>query len=279
MARVAVVQMVSSAVVEENLATLDELVVQSLERGAELLVLPEMFACMGSREQTTASIQAGYDDSIYRKIRQLAREYRLWIVAGAIPHCEERGQALPYSRSVLVDDCGDVVAAYDKLHLFDADVSDTLGGYRESETFSPGNYIVCADTPFGKIGLTICYDLRFPELYRLLAAQGAEIITVPSAFTRVTGEAHWQVLLQARAIENGCYVLAANQGGQHSKIRETYGHSCVLDPWGGVLASMQTGAGIIVADIDSKEVQQTRSKMPCAQHLRIRYDDTALKKV
>ncbi len=170
---------------------------------------------------------------------------------------------------LVFDPRGEMVARYDKMHLFDVQVDDRQAQYSESRSFEPGSRIVCVDAPVGRIGLSICYDLRFPELYRKLLEQGAEILTVPSAFTKVTGEAHWEVLLRARAIENQCFVLAANQGGVHNATRETWGHSMIVDPWGRVLARVESGEGVAVADIDLSALHALRSRMPIQSHRRL----------
>ncbi|HCT08499.1 MAG TPA: carbon-nitrogen hydrolase, partial [Pseudomonas sp.] len=170
--------------------------------------------------------------------------------------------------SLLVDDHGEIVARYDKLHLFDVDVADARGRYRESDDYAFGGNVVVADTPVGRLGLTVCYDLRFPELYSELRAAGAELITAPSAFTAVTGAAHWDVLIRARAIETQCYLLAAAQGGVHPGPRETHGHAAIVDPWGRVLAQQDRGEAVLLADRDSSEQASIRARMPVVNHRR-----------
>lgn len=233
-----------------------------------LVVLPECSLLFGGHEsQQLAYAGDSHLSPLKSALSALAARYCVYMVAGTIPALAEDGRV--YSRCYLFDDKGDTLGQYDKLHLFDVDVADGTKQYRESETFCPGNHISVIDTPFGKIGLTICYDLRFPDLFRALRLAGAEIITVPSAFTKVTGEAHWQVLLQARAIETQCFILAAAQWGAHNEgSRETWGQSMVIGPWGEVIAEHKTGTGWVHADIDVAEVHSIRSKMPVAQHNR-----------
>lgn len=233
-----------------------------------LVVLPECSLLFGGHEsQQLAYAGDSHLSPLKSALSALAARYCVYMVAGTIPALAEDGRV--YSRCYLFDDKGDTLGQYDKLHLFDVDVADGTKQYRESETFCPGNHICVIDTPFGKIGLTICYDLRFPDLFRALRLAGAEIITVPSAFTKVTGEAHWQVLLQARAIETQCFILAAAQWGAHNEGgRETWGQSMVIGPWGEVIAEQKTGTGWVHADIDVAEVHSIRSKMPVAQHNR-----------
>lgn len=264
MARVAVVQMVSSANVQDNLSKLDAFFVKAREEGAELLVLPENFAFMGASEadKLNVSEDAGAG-KIQQTVSQLARRYGLWVIAGTIPVKASANHVK--ACSLVYDAQGVMVARYDKIHLFDVRVSEQEA-HQESLTIERGNQVVVVDTPVGRVGLSVCYDLRFPELYRELVLKGAELFAVPSAFTAVTGLAHWDVLLRARAIENLCYVLAANQGGQHASGRCTHGHSMIVEPWGKVLVEQKQGAGVIVADIDLQRLQQLRRQFPCNEH-------------
>lgn len=250
---------------------LEELTRQRLQWDKDaphLVVLPECSLLFGGHEsQQLAYAGDSHLSPLKSALSALAARYCVYMVGGTIPALAEDGRV--YSRCYLFDDKGDTLGQYDKLHLFDVDVADGTKQYRESETFCPGNHISVIDTPFGKIGLTICYDLRFPDLFRALRLAGAEIITVPSAFTKVTGEAHWQVLLQARAIETQCFILAAAQWGAHNEgSRETWGQSMVIGPWGEVIAEQKTGTAWVHADIDVAEVHSIRSKMPVAQHNR-----------
>ena len=198
-----------------------------------------------------------------------ARDLRLWIVAGTLPLPPDgQPEAKANACSLLIDEHGERVARYDKLHLFDVDVADARGRYRESDDYAFGQKIVVADTPVGRLGLTVCYDLRFPELYTALREAGAELITAPSAFTAVTGAAHWQVLVRARAIETQCYLLAAGQGGVHPRGRETFGHSAIVDPWGRVLAERPQGEAVLLAVRDAAEQADIRRRMPVVAHRR-----------
>ncbi len=264
MAKVAVVQLVSSAKVEENLQQVFNLMEQARDELAELVVLPENFAFMGATETDKLKISEAHGHGpIQDKIRQFAKQLNLWVVAGTIP-LKTPGSKVR-SSCLVFDDKGHEVGRYDKIHLFDVRVSDNEA-HQESLTVERGSDLIVVATPVGKIGLTVCYDVRFPELFRGLALQDAELYTVPSAFTEITGLAHWEVLLRARAIENLSYVLAANQGGQHDSGRSTFGHSMIIEPWGKVVAQHDTGPGIIVADIDLIRLQQLRRQFPCVDH-------------
>ncbi|QDR36474.1 carbon-nitrogen hydrolase family protein, partial [Pseudomonas aeruginosa] len=202
-------------------------------------------------------------------LNSAARDLRLWIVAGTLPLPPDgQPEAKANACSLLIDEHGERVARYDKLHLFDVDVADARGRYRESDDYAFGQKIVVADTPVGRLGLTVCYDLRFPELYTALREAGAELITAPSAFTAVTGAAHWQVLVRARAIETQCYLLAAGQGGVHPRGRETFGHSAIVDPWGRVLAERPQGEAVLLAVRDAAEQADIRRRMPVVAHRR-----------
>lgn len=264
MARAALVQMVSSAHVAENLQQVEQLIKQAREEQAELVLLPENFAFMGLHETDKLQIGEVFGvGPIQEKISQLAKEFGLWIVAGTIP-LKSMGSKVRAS-CLVYDAQGKCAARYDKIHLFDVSVS-AGEAYKESMSIERGHDLALVDTPIGKIGLTVCYDLRFPELYQLLMLKGAQLFTVPSAFTAVTGLAHWEVLLRARAIENLCYVLAANQGGRHENGRTTFGHSMVVDPWGKVLAQKEIGVGVVTAEIDLQNQQELRRNFPCLEH-------------
>ncbi|MGC5702422.1 carbon-nitrogen hydrolase family protein [Pseudomonas sp. NFXW11] len=267
----AVIQMVSQSDIPANLAQARRLLEQAAAGGARLAVLPENFAAMGRRDMAAIGrAEALGEGPILPWLKQTARDLRLWIVAGTLPlPPEDQPEAKSNACSLLVDDQGQCVARYDKLHLFDVDVADNRGRYRESDDYAHGNRVVVADTPVGRLGLTVCYDLRFPELYSELRAAGAELITAPSAFTAVTGAAHWEVLIRARAIETQCYLLAAAQGGVHPGPRETFGHAAIVDPWGRVLAEQDQGEGVLLAERDSSEQASIRARMPVVSHRRI----------
>lgn len=266
----AVIQMVSQTDVLANLAQARLLLEQAAKQGARLAVLPENFAAMGLRDLAALGrAEALGEGPILPWLQQVARDLGLWIVAGTLPLPPD-GQPDAKARacSLLVDAQGQRVARYDKLHLFDVDVRDGHGSYRESDNFAYGSQVVVADTPVGCLGLTVCYDLRFAELYSALRAAGAELISVPAAFTAVTGAAHWQVLTRARAIETQCYVLAAGQGGGHPGGRETFGHSVIVDAWGQVLGELPQGAGVVLAERDAAEHAAIRQRMPVTRHKR-----------
>ena len=264
MTHAAVIQMISSANVETNLASLHAYFLRAQQAGAKLVVLPENFALMGKLETDKLAIAEVYGTGLIQKtIAHLAKEFKLWVIAGTIPL---KGSGKRVKSSCLVYDSeGICVARYDKIHLFDVSVSGKEV-YQESSAIEPGDKLVVVDTPIGHVGLSVCYDLRFPELYRQLVQQGAELFAVPSAFTAITGAAHWEVLLRARAIENLCYVLAANQGGLHDNGRCTYGHSMIVEPWGSVSAVQTQETGVVTADIDLQNLRQLRQQFPCNDH-------------
>ncbi|GAB1112667.1 MAG: carbon-nitrogen hydrolase family protein [Shewanella algae] len=234
----------------------------------QLVVLPECSLLFGGHESMQLAWAGEPGQSpLKRQLAELATQFQVFLLAGSIPVASGDGRV--YSRCYLFNDQGQVLGDYDKLHLFDAEVTDGTGQYRESDTFCPGERISVVDTPFGRIGLAICYDLRFPDLFRALRLQGAEIIALPSAFTKVTGEAHWEVLLRARAIETQCFILAAAQWGQHNQgSRETWGQSMIVDPWGRILAQKAEGTGWVQARLDKAELARVRSAMPVETHNR-----------
>lgn len=266
----AVIQMVSQSDITANLEQARRLLEQAAEGGARLAVLPENFAAMGRRDSAAIGrAEALGQGPILPWLRQAARDLKLWVVAGTLP-LPPAGQpdAKAHACSLLVDEHGETVARYDKLHLFDVDVADNRGRYRESDDYAHGSHVVVADTPVGRLGLSVCYDLRFPELYSALRAAGAELISAPAAFTAVTGAAHWQVLIRARAIETQCYVLAAAQGGIHPGPRETYGHAAIVDSWGRIVAEQASGEAVLLCERDSSEQASIRARMPVALHRR-----------
>ncbi|WP_234418395.1 carbon-nitrogen hydrolase family protein [Dongshaea marina] len=231
--RVAAVQMVSSPQLEDNLARAYALLKKARQQGAELVVLPENFALFSSAQLVDyARAECEASGAIRSLLSRSARELGIWLVGGAIPIADSPDPQRVYSSCLIYDDKGELRARYNKIHLFDVDVADATGSYRESASYYPGSEVALVETPFGRMGVGICYDLRFPELFRQLFNLGAELVVLPSAFTRVTGQAHWMPLLRARAIENQCTLIAANQGGIHDPLRETYGHSCIISGWG-----------------------------------------------
>ncbi|WP_312597188.1 carbon-nitrogen hydrolase family protein [Stutzerimonas nitrititolerans] len=265
-----VIQMASQADVQSNLKIARRLLEQAAEQGARLAVLPENFAAMGHADPLALGrAEAQGAGPILPWLGQAARDLGLWIVAGTLPLPPDgEPDAKPRACSLLVDDRGQRVARYDKLHLFDADVADSRGRYRESDHYAPGQRLVVADTPLGRLGMTVCYDLRFAELYLALRAAGAELISVPSAFTLTTGAAHWQSLIRARAIETQCYMLAAAQGGEHPGGRITFGHSSIVDCWGRMLCEQPTGDAVLSASRDAAEQAAIRQCMPVLSHRR-----------
>jgi deaminated glutathione amidase len=232
-------------------------------------VLPEMFPAIMNKKIDTLDIKEKFGvGKIQDALSQFASQNNVWIVAGTIPiACDNENKIR--AACLVYDDNGDVVARYDKIHLFDAVISETES-YKESDTTEAGNKIVLVNTPFGKLGLAVCYDIRFPALFTALQNQGAEIIALPAAFTVKTGEAHWKLLMRARAVETFCYVIGACQGGAHSASRSTYGHSMIVEPWGTVMQEItKAGNGIIYADIDLKKLHDIRKFMPVHTHQRI----------
>ncbi|RUO26665.1 amidohydrolase [Aliidiomarina minuta] len=268
MTQISVVQWTSGNVPEENLQQLQQLLQLLPKQRPQLVVLPEVFATFGAGEanqvERAEKPGAGF---IQQSVADMAREHDLWILAGTIPlQAGERYAAA----SMLYDNQGVEQARYDKIHLFDAQVEDGTGSYQESKFTKPGEQLKVVDTPFGKIGMAVCYDLRFPELFRALRQQGAELIVLPSAFTKVTGSAHWKPLLQARAIENQCYLIAPNQGGTHPDGRETWGHSMIVDPWGKIRTEIGSDLGVGSARIDLESLRNVRQRMPVESHNRFK---------
>lgn len=233
-----------------------------------LVVLPENFACMGAATDYQKIAENLGSGRIQRQLSEWARTYGIWLVGGSLPTLLPQMNRL-HTTSLVYNPQGELVDFYHKLHLFDVDLPDSRGRYRESEIFSPGSHTTVVASPFGGLGLSICYDLRFPELFHLLRQRGADILLVPSAFAHETGQTHWLPLLQARAIENQCYVVAANQCGSHPGNRETWGHSMIICPWGNVLALQGVQPGLISAAIDLQKHQYIRKTMPVLRHARL----------
>jgi nitrilase len=262
--RVAAVQTVSGGDVGENLAAIEPRVAEAVGLGAQLVLLPEYFGIFGARSIDKVAARepegAGPQQDFLARV---AREHGVWVVGGASP-IEIADPARVRSASLVFDPTGRRVARYDKMHLFTFTQGDER--YDEGKTIEPGQEPVAFEAPFGRVALSICYDMRFPELYRQFT--DLSLILVPSAFTAVTGAAHWHVLLRARAIENQCYVLAAAQGGVHPNGRRTFGHSIFIDPWGVVIAELETGPGVIVGDVDASRLEQVRRELPAFSHRR-----------
>jgi deaminated glutathione amidase len=262
--RVGLIQMRSGREPRANFDAAAALIREAKQAGADYVLTPEMTNVMEtSRERLFGVITAEETDASLAGFRDLARSLGIHVHVGSLAIKVAPEKAV--NRSFLIDPAGAIAARYDKIHMFDVDLANGES-YRESRSYRPGDLAVCTDVPWGRLGLTICYDLRFPALYRALAEAGASFLTIPSAFTRQTGEAHWHVLQRARAIETGCFVFAAAQGGKHENGRETFGHSLVVDPWGRVLAEGGTEPAVVIADIDPTEIAAARGRVPSLQH-------------
>ena len=263
---VAAAQMTSGLDIAANLDTAARLIGEAGARGARVVVLPENYAFMGRSEAERRNVVEVLDEGpVQEATARAARSAKTWVIAGTTPIAVD-GDPRPANACLVYDDRGRRVARYDKIHLFDVDIPGRDEGYRESANAAPGREPVVVDTPAGRIGLTVCYDLRFPELYRRLVSLGAEIFTVPAAFTVPTGRAHWEVLLRARAIEDLCFVVAAAQSGFHPNGRETYGDSMVVDCWGRVLRRRPRGTGIVIAELDRAGQAEKRERFPSLSH-------------
>jgi deaminated glutathione amidase len=258
--KVGLVQMRSGVDPKANLATALDAIEEAARAGAAYVLTPEMTNILESkRERLLATIADEDADPTLAALRDAARRLSIYIHVGSLAVKVSADKAA--NRSFLIDRRGEVIARYDKIHMFDVDLANGES-YRESRNYRAGDLAVVVDLPWGRLGVTVCYDLRFPALYRALAEAGASFISIPSAFTRPTGEAHWHVLIRARAIENGAFVFAAAQGGKHESGRETFGHSLVVDPWGQILAEGGTEPGVILADIDPAQVAAARARIP-----------------
>jgi len=258
----AAIQMISTPDVAQNLATAGRLIVDAAGRGAQLLVLPEYFAIMGAKDTDKLGVAESFGSGpIQDFLAQTAARHQIWLAGGTIPlHADEPGKVR--NSLLMFNPQGECVVRYDKIHLFGFD--NGTESYREANTIAPGNTPVAIETPFGRIGLAVCYDLRFPELFRALGE--VDILLLPAAFTATTGRAHWEILLRARAIENQCYVVASGQGGLHPTGRETFGHSMLIDPWGQVLDCLPQGEGCALAELKSSQLERVRKTLPALAH-------------
>ena len=271
MTLLSVAQMNSQNDIEANFIVIESLIQQSKAQAAELIVFPENFVCFAAGKQRETAAQF---ESIQQRLEQLAHRYQIWIIAGTLP-CPFRpdGSIIDDGRVRTVSLCISperTEARYDKIHLFDVQVSDAVGGYQESKFFEPGDRVILAKTPFGNIGLMVCYDLRFPELALILRKQGANILTAPAAFTYTTGQLHWQLLLQARAMDSQCYVLGAAQQGWHGEQRQTWGHAGITNSRGQLLEMITAeGHGLITSSFDLAEQNDIRLAMPLMQHRKL----------
>lgn len=276
MTKIAAIQMCSSHIVDENLTTAAQLIKEASVNHAKLVVLPEMFAIMGSTDKVNVKEPFG-NGKIQSFLSSQAKNNRVWIVGGTIP-IECKNEKKVRAASLVFDDNGNFVARYDKIHLFDVTILEKEV-YNESDTTEPGNEPVVIQTPYGKLGLGVCYDIRFPELFRYLFNQGAEIIALPSAFTTKTGEAHWELLTRSIAVNNFCYVIGACQGGTHTNGRQTYGNSIIVNPWGKISAKKEgISHGVIDSTIDLDELHKIRKSIPIAKHQKIFFDTSKLNK-
>jgi predicted amidohydrolase len=258
------IQMRSGLKPDANIDDAVRMIGEAKSAGAEYVLTPEMTNILAAkREQLFAVVVEEEADASLAAMRTIARKLGIYVHVGSLAIKLSHDRAA--NRSFLIDPKGDIAARYDKIHMFDVDLADGES-YRESRNYRPGELAVLADLPWGRLGLTVCYDLRFPALYRALAEAGATMLAIPSAFTKQTGEAHWHVLMRARAIENGCFVFAAAQAGKHENGRETFGHSLIVDPWGRIIAEGGTEPGVVMAEIDPAQVTNARSRIPSLQH-------------
>ncbi|MGO9037284.1 MAG: carbon-nitrogen hydrolase family protein [Steroidobacteraceae bacterium] len=275
MSIVAAIQMTSSHVVTDNLTAAGELLREAKDLGAEIACLPENFSFIGLRDADKLKVaEADGDGPVQAFLSDTARKLNMWILGGSTVIKGDSADRVANS-SLLYDAGGKRVARYDKIHLFDVTIPGRDDRYLESAHVMPGRTAVLADTPVGRLGLSVCYDMRFPELYRDLVARGAEWLAMPAAFTVPTGRAHWETLLRARAIENLCYVVAPAQSGKHTSGRETYGDTLIVDYWGEVLARLPKGNGVITADFDLVKLAQTRERFPALDNRRLGLPEVA----
>ena len=262
--RVALIQMRSGRMPAANLDAATKLIGEAKVAGADYVQTPEMTNILeAKRDALMAAIMPEHEDRSLAAFRDLARQHQLWLHIGSLALKISPDRAV--NRGFLIDPRGEIAARYDKIHMFDVDLANGES-YRESRSYVSGEHAVTANLPWGRLGLTICYDLRFPSLYRALAEAGSMFLAIPSSFTKQTGEAHWHMLNRARAIENGCYVFAAAQGGHHENGRDTFEHSLVIDPWGRVLAEGDVEPGIVIAEVDPAAVATARARIPSLQH-------------
>ncbi|HED34159.1 MAG TPA: carbon-nitrogen hydrolase family protein [Gammaproteobacteria bacterium] len=269
MSKVAAIQMTSGSNIQANLDEAAKLIEQAASQGASLLVLPENFSQMPVTDQERVANAENFGDGpVQNFLATQAEKNNAWIVGGTVPlKSDDRARA--YASCLLFDNQGAQVARYDKIHMFDVLIEESNETYHESATTVAGEDVTVVDTPFGRLGLSVCYDLRFPELFRSMIDEGMEVCVIPSAFTAFTGQSHWEPLVRARAIENQCYVIAASQGGYHVNNRQTYGHSMVVNPWGNILGSVGAGPGVVITDIDRDELLATRKNFQVLKHRRM----------
>jgi predicted amidohydrolase len=263
--KVAAVQMVSTAVLADNIATAKKLIAEAVHQGAHLVLLPEYWPLMGMHELDKVALAEQPDAGpIQAFMSEVAREHQIWLIGGTLPMAAEEPDKV-LNTTMVYNPAGERLMRYDKIHLF----SFTKGeeSYDEARTIVHGNEVAVFDAPFGRVGLSVCYDLRFPELYRAMG--DCALIVVPAAFTYTTGRAHWEILLRARAIENQCYVLASAQGGQHQNGRRTWGHSMLIDPWGEIKAVLPEGEGVVIGEIEAQHLNRVRENLPALKHRKL----------
>lgn len=268
--RVAAIQMATGPSVSANLLEAERLIGEAADAGAALVVLPENFAFMGKRDQDILPLrEQDGTGRLQSFLSKKAAQYGVWVVGGTIP-LTSRGTGHVRAACLVFNERGERVARYDKIHLFDVNVPGADERYRESSTIEPGEDIIVLDSPFGRLGIAVCYDLRFPEMFRQMLDSGVELLAIPAAFTAITGKAHWESLVRARAIENLAYVIAAAQGGYHINGRETHGHSMIVDPWGSVLAQVTRGTGYACYPLDKDFQTSVRRNFPAIEHRRLK---------
>ena len=268
--KIAAVQMATGPNVSANLLESERLISEAAISGAGLIVLPENFAFMGKRDQDQLALrEQDGDGPLQHFLGQMASKYGVWLVGGTIPLCADDA-AKVRGACLVLNDRGERVARYDKTHLFDVHLVGADERYVESATIEPGSQAIVIDSPFGRLGIAVCYDLRFPEMFRQMLDRGMELLAIPASFTAITGKAHWETLVRARAIENLAYVVAAAQGGYHINGRETHGHSMIVDPWGTVLTQVPRGTGYVCSIIDRDFQASVRRNFPALEHRRLK---------
>jgi nitrilase len=270
--KIAAIQMASGSNIDANLLEVEKQVSAAVAAGAELVVLPENFAFLGKVESELCALREQEGNGpLQQFLSQLAKRHSIWIVGGTVPLVAKDPDKI-CAACLIFNDAGEQVGRYDKIHLFDVHLIETDEKYAESKTIEAGKEAVVIDSPFGRLGIAVCYDLRFPEMFRKMVDMGVELICLPAAFTAITGKAHWEPLVRARAIENLAYVVAAAQGGFHVSGRETYGHSMIVNQWGAILDQLPQGGGFVIAELDLEHLASTRRTFPALQHRHINCD-------
>jgi predicted amidohydrolase len=274
--RAAIFQMTSGIDPAANGAAIADAIGRARAEGADMLFTPEMAGYLDrDRTRAASTLCSEAEDPVLAQVREAAAKHGLWVHLGSLPLKNERTDGRWANRSFMIDADGAIRARYDKIHLFDVDLA-TGESWRESSVYGPGEQVVAVDTPWARMGLSVCYDMRFPDLYRALTNAAATVLLMPAAFTVPTGQAHWHILLRARAIEAGCFVIAAAQTGRHEDGRETFGHSLIVDPWGEIVLDMGTEAGLALAEIDLSRVEEVRGRVPAIANRRILPVDVTL---